>query len=659
MRLWILGMKAWVWGLPLLAALGLAGTSYWFFPSDLLLDDAAFTLRYMDNLAAGQGYRFNPGDPEPVYGASSFLHVLLSTGLTFVLPPTWHSQSYLPIRLPGMAGYATLLLLAFSLGYRGGGWIAGWLAFAWIALVPAYFLYAATGLEVLLASGLLALAFYCFYENKGHRGIFICCALLVWTKHDLIPAALILACAAAWLHVRERRDAIPALLRDSMLLFVLPTLSFFLFCIFYFGSLIPNSLYAKMVFHPQAPGEFPYFHYFLHSLYWLPLLPPLFAMAGVAILSLWRRKWPTVRFTILLSVAGLLLLPVLTLAKVEIHDWYFVNPILVWQLLGIAAVREGARWLPRFAYTKGVTIGLLALLALPGVYSFVSMGESGIHPRMLPLAHLRQFRTMYETLEREKRDIGHFLRGLAQPGQSVMVAHGWTAYDSGLHAYDLTGINSKEALALKTDRLAMLDTFQPDFIALHVFNFAILPSRYNLIHISKDLTRYTPSFWQVWSQKPEAHWLDLYKIREIMSLVDWETSRCLSTATIVQSGPQEIRIASSDPTEGTTSSVVFPAMPLRNSAVGLYVVAEPAGQEEILLRLRVQMDEHLFSTEKQIHATESPVMAAVAVPAHGTGTVTVEVNLPSTPNGKTLYLLDPFCVNGVDFSIHDIERCLY
>ncbi|MEJ2718671.1 MAG: hypothetical protein P8182_16330, partial [Deltaproteobacteria bacterium] len=128
--------------LVLLPAVVLPIFSYLYFPSDLLWDDAAFVLKYVENITAGYGYRFNATDAEPIFGSSSFLFTILAALLKLV---PYLSHDFLFVRLPGLLGYSVTLLLSFRIPSRQCGLIGGLLGMLMVASVPQYFSLADSG----------------------------------------------------------------------------------------------------------------------------------------------------------------------------------------------------------------------------------------------------------------------------------------------------------------------------------------------------------------------------------------------------------------------------------------------------------------------------------------------------------------------------------
>lgn len=96
----------------LFALLWLSALAWWH--RNVMMDDPWITFRYAQNLLAGHGWVFNPG--EPLEGYSNFLWVLLN-----LLPISLDVEPFGFARLAGWASAAAMLgLLVFGLGRPGG-----------------------------------------------------------------------------------------------------------------------------------------------------------------------------------------------------------------------------------------------------------------------------------------------------------------------------------------------------------------------------------------------------------------------------------------------------------------------------------------------------------------------------------------------------------
>ena len=124
-------------------------------------DDAFISLRYAQNLAAGHGLAFNPG--ERVEGYSNFTWVLLATGAIGV-----GADPLLTVKICGLVAGLGCLLLAWALVLRlapGAGLLAV-LAPWYLAISPVLTHHSISGLESSLFAFLLIAAIYIASDQK-------------------------------------------------------------------------------------------------------------------------------------------------------------------------------------------------------------------------------------------------------------------------------------------------------------------------------------------------------------------------------------------------------------------------------------------------------------------------------------------------------------
>ena len=110
--------------------------------SAFITDDAAITLRYAANLAAGHGIRWNPGE-HPVEGYSNFSHVLLgAAALKLGLP------ALTTLRVLNQLCVALASVVTYALGLRVlGSRLAASAAAVLVAAHPALAYWGSSGLE--------------------------------------------------------------------------------------------------------------------------------------------------------------------------------------------------------------------------------------------------------------------------------------------------------------------------------------------------------------------------------------------------------------------------------------------------------------------------------------------------------------------------------
>jgi arabinofuranosyltransferase len=210
-----------------------------------VMEDSFISFRYAKNLVDGHGLRWNPGE-EPVEGYTNFLWVLLcSLALKAGIGLPLFSQI-----LGILAAFLTLVYV-----FRFSRKILGWPVLA--ALFPCLLLslsgpfatWAGSGMETNLFTLLLAAAIYHFafsFRSDDRKHLFSCYLftfLATLTRPEgfgvfLLLAALSLA-AVLWLHKPFRYFALP------VLAYLIPFGLYLGWKVSYFGSLLPNTFYAK------------------------------------------------------------------------------------------------------------------------------------------------------------------------------------------------------------------------------------------------------------------------------------------------------------------------------------------------------------------------------------------------------------------------------
>jgi len=195
-------------------------------------DDAAFYLRYADNLAAGHGMRWNAEEP-PVWGASAPLWPLL-LAVGELAGPTAAEAARAWSWMLTLAATGLLGLAAWRV--RGE---AGVLALApLVAINHLYSTWGLSGMESPLTYFAVAAALAAVAGGAGGTTIGLAAGLCLVHKVDLAPfGACLLAGTFVW-----RRDAA---LRASLVALAIAG-AWYGFAAWYFGSPLPNSFRTKL-----------------------------------------------------------------------------------------------------------------------------------------------------------------------------------------------------------------------------------------------------------------------------------------------------------------------------------------------------------------------------------------------------------------------------
>jgi arabinofuranosyltransferase len=390
-----LAAKAPRWALAAAAlaalALGVAGNG--------LVDDAYIQFRYAENLAAGHGMVFNPG--ERIEGASGGIWIgALALGpLVGVNAGVW--GRVLSLALTGLATLVAGVAVQRIAGARAGAYGA----LLWAAL-PTNAMYAATGLETAAYGLMLWLSVLAATARRGRVGWLAGAGVSA-----LRPEGLVLGIAALpWIRKASRP------LRVVVLGVLGGAATIALARLLYFGAALPHSVTVKGFTAAAGVGDG--LRYLTRALLeWFPLL------VGVPVL--WRK-----RHTLLPAIAAAGAWTVLVVARGG--DWMpgsrYLLP-LVALLVGAAAVRARDR-LGRWSAPALAAWGCLLLAPLP-------------NPAVVVPGRL------WRAMETERvqsawwEGLGAFLHGAVPAGTTLATGPaGALPFASGLPTFDMYGLCS-------------------------------------------------------------------------------------------------------------------------------------------------------------------------------------------------------------------------
>ena len=246
------------------------------------LDDAYISFRYAWNLVHGRGLVFNPG--EVVEGYSNFLWTMLSAAaLALGIDPVAAS------RAAGLAltlAAAALVVAALRERSRALAACAG----VAVCLAPPIVRQATNGLETALFTFLVTLGLVLGAKGRT-RGASLVLALAALTR---LEGALVFGVwwlALAWRARGEGRTAWSRLAQAAVL-FSAVFASYFAWRWVHFGSLLPNTFYAKtapLAMELRSGGAYVGTFLLLYPVFLLPLVPrrgPLDPRGAVYVLYL-------------------------------------------------------------------------------------------------------------------------------------------------------------------------------------------------------------------------------------------------------------------------------------------------------------------------------------------------------------------------------------
>ena len=215
----------------------LCGTVAWaFVRTAAVTEDAFITFRVIDNALHGYGLVWNAGERLQVY--THPLWALLLLAFSAINGNIFHTALALSLAL-------TLVCVALIARNSAGRWTALWAVLA-LLFSEAFVEYSSAALENALAHALVAALVVAWARFRASDGsaqrawvTALCAGLLIVTRHDF--AVLIGPLAISLLIRAKARDRWLTLLAAA-----LPLVVWSAFSLMYYGSLWPNSAYAKL-----------------------------------------------------------------------------------------------------------------------------------------------------------------------------------------------------------------------------------------------------------------------------------------------------------------------------------------------------------------------------------------------------------------------------
>lgn len=444
-----------------------------------LVDDAYISYRYAENVAAGHGLVFNPG--ERVEGYTDFLWVVLLALCRLAGAPPPLASQVLGVVLTGAslllaAAMASRLAAAETGAPPGAAPATGGIAALLLAASPAVARWAVGGLEAPLFSFLVILGAWGYLrdEESGSFPWRWPAALLLasLTRPDgvlLFLVTFLYALYAAMSHGLGVRRPVGALA-----LYVLLGTPYFLWRVWYFGAWLPNTYSAKVVYDSFVLG---------HGIFYLNYF--LWTSGGIVILlgafvALWRGAAGT-RLLFLLAAAytGYV---VLVGGDGEPYS-RFLAPVAV--LLAPAA-EIGYRRLAGLVTARGAAPALRSLVPAAGAALLCLLSATGSF-------YGRHHDEYLKGVEGQSRRIaiGEWLRANAAPDAVVALNPvGIIPYLSGLRTIDMLGLTDahigREGKTVSNRVLFAHNRFDPEYVLARRPDY-LIPGQASTLEVREPL----------------------------------------------------------------------------------------------------------------------------------------------------------------------------
>lgn len=429
-------------------------------PGARTVDDAFITFRYAQNLVAGNGLVYNPG--ELVLGTTTPLYAVLIAAIGSITGGIQAPYPEIAVVISAMADALSCLIiirLSTNLGYRRAGIAA---ALIWAA-APMSVTFAIGGMETSLFILLMLGTFYMHSNNQPVLAAFIG-SLCLLTRPDALLFLLPLGLERTYRYFRSRKRYLPF---TEIASFLTPVIIWMAISWLYYGDPLPRSMAAKAAAYllPPEAGVVrllqhyatPFFSHLVLGSFSIAigiiLFPTLFMIGWRRILRERPYIWP-------LAIYPILYLLAFSIANPLIFRWYLAPPLPMYFLgifIGIELFGRDLRSPLPLAICAALAFGL----TLNGWTLHPDHGLDRPAPKMA-----------YIKLEEVYRQVAYDLQGQIRDRQTLAAGDiGVLGYYTGAHILDTVGLISPES-----------EAFYPLPEELYITNYAIPPG---LIHQEK------------------------------------------------------------------------------------------------------------------------------------------------------------------------------
>ncbi len=429
-------------------------------PGARTVDDAFITFRYAQNLIAGNGLVYNPG--EWVLGTTTPLYAVLLAAIGSITGGIRAPYPEIAVLISAVADAMSCLIiirLSTNLGYRRAGIAA---ALIWAA-APMSVTFAIGGMETSLFILLMLGTFYMHSNNQPVLAALIG-SLSLLARPDALLFLLPLGLERAYRFFRSGKRHLPLVEIAS---FLIPVLIWSVISWTYYGDPLPRSMAAKAVAYHLPPEAgivrllqhyaTPFFSHLVFGSFSIAIglitFPTLFMIGWWRIVRERTYVWP-------LAIYPILYLLAFSIANPLIFRWYLTPPLPMY-FLGIFIGIE----------VFGRDLKSPLPLAICGVLAFgFTLNGWTLHPdhgldRPAP-------KMAYIKLEEIYLQVASDLRGQIREEQTLAAGDiGVLGYYTGARILDTVGLISPES-----------EVFYPLPDELYFTNYAIPP---DLIHHEK------------------------------------------------------------------------------------------------------------------------------------------------------------------------------
>ena len=303
-------------------------------PGARTVDDAFITFRYAQNLLAGNGLVYNPG--EWVLGTTTPLYAVLLATIGSVTggvqAPFPEIAVWISALADAMSGLI-IILLSTNLGYRRAGIAA---ALIW-AVAPMSVTFAIGGMETSLFVLLMLGTFYMHSTNQPVIAAFLG-GLSLLTRPDALLFLVPIGVERAYRLIRTEKRRLPL---TEIAVFLIPMVIWVVIGWIFYSNPLPRSMAAKAVAYllPPEAGLVRLLKHYATPFFSNLLFGPFSIVVGLFLFPIlfiigWRRIIQTRSDIWPLAIYPFLYFLVFSIANPLIFRWYLTPPLPIY-FLGI------------------------------------------------------------------------------------------------------------------------------------------------------------------------------------------------------------------------------------------------------------------------------------------------------------------------------------